>query len=168
MFSVGLILGGLTTALAGWVIGGLATPLPPLAGAITVSTIAVAVVMRDFRVVNFSLPENRRQVPQEVFLKGPLSSALQFGYEMGTGVRTRVSASAPYVALAGLLLLSPNAPAVITLGASFGAGRALMPWLRYFSNDRRAWDQLLQDQSRSLARMTTLMASFCAAWLAWL
>jgi transposase-like protein len=41
--------------------------------------------------------EAGRQVPQDVFARGLYRAALQFGFEMGTGVRTYVPATTPYL-----------------------------------------------------------------------
>jgi hypothetical protein len=101
---------------------------------------AVTAFGRDLGLVRFRLPQNHRQIPQTVFDGGIVRAALQFGVELGTGVRTYLPATAPYV-LAAAILLNANSALIATLaGVSFGVGRALMPTLRYLNSDGDEWD----------------------------
>jgi hypothetical protein len=73
------------------------------------------------------LPQNRRQVPRDIFGKGPLRAGLQFGFEMGTGARTYVTSVAPYAVAAGVLLLAPPFNHALLAGVGFGLGRWAVP-----------------------------------------
>jgi hypothetical protein len=110
------------------------------AGAIL--AVAVLGVAREAGWVRIPLPQNARQIPQEVLQHRVRRGALQFGFELGTGVRTFVSASAPYVVALGLLLSHQGPVTTILAGTGFGAGRAVTAAVRYASrydewDDRR-------------------------------
>jgi hypothetical protein len=139
-----------------WVLGGLSAARPdPLALGV-VAAVAVTATAREIGLVRFALPQNRRQVPQSVFYKGRQVAALQFGFEMGTGVMTYTTAAAPYVAAAMLLMANGSWQLPIATGVGFGLGRAVMPLSRYLSGTDDAWDDRLR-------RRTTMIAAACTA-----
>ena len=151
LFVVGLLGGSLLTATVLWVFSGLAEPLPVAARDAAVLGVAALAVLRDGGVLRVPLPQNPRQVPQEVLLRSWHRGALRFGFELGTGVRTFLSASAPYAVAAALLLGGPSlVGAALPAGLGFGAGRALAPLLRRASGDGVAWDNWLAARSRLL------------------
>lgn len=86
-------------------------------------TAALLGVARDAGLVTLRLPQNARQVPQDVLQRDLVRGALQFGFELGTGVRTYVSASLPYVAALAVLLANDVGTALLT-GLGFALGRA--------------------------------------------
>ena len=133
-----------------FVLSGLATPVPaPVRHGLVVALAAVG-VLRDAGVVSFPLPQNARQVPQEVLTGQVARGSLQFGFEMGTGVRTYVSSTVPYVLVAALLLTAPGIATALAAGVGFGAGRALMPVSRYLSRDGELWDAELHAHLRAI------------------
>jgi hypothetical protein len=85
-------------------------------------------VLYEAGVVAVHLPENRRLVPEYVFAKGRTLGALQFGFELGTGVRTYVPAVAPYVLAVALVLVSSDVTEPVAAAFGFAAGRAIVPW----------------------------------------
>jgi hypothetical protein len=93
--------------------------------------------------VRLALPQNARQVPQAVFYQGLKFASFQFGFELGTGMRTLVSATAPYVVALAILLGFSSAYAAVTAGVGFGFGRASMVWLRFGASHKESWDELL-------------------------
>jgi hypothetical protein len=95
-FFAGAVLGALTAVFPLWLASGLMQPVPPSLRVGMLVLIASFTVLRDWEIIRFRLPENRRQVPQIVFAKGRSRAALQFGFEMGTGVRTYVTATSPF------------------------------------------------------------------------
>ncbi len=117
-----------------------------------VGTLAVA---RDLGWVRFRLPENRRQIPREVFGSGVVAGTARFGFELGTGVRTYMSASAPYL-LAVLIVMLGNAAWVIAfpIAMGFGIGRAVGPAIHAFgwSSD---WRGLMQRIGPNVAALCT-------------
>jgi hypothetical protein len=142
VFTLGLLLGGTLTASVLWLLSGLAAPLPGAVRAGAILAVAVLGVAREAGWVRIPLPQNARQIPQEVLQHRVRRGALQFGFELGTGVRTFVSASAPYVVALGLLLSHQGPVTTILAGTGFGAGRAVTAAVRYASrydewDDRR-------------------------------
>jgi hypothetical protein len=121
---------------------------------LAVLVVAVLGLLRELGVVPIRLPQNTRQVPQDVLQRHLLRGAWQFGFELGTGVRTYVSATAPYV-LAAAVLLAGGLPAAALAGLGFGAGRAATPLLRVASGAVAEWDARLPGRIRAI----TLTAS---------
>lgn len=131
------------SALVLWVVSGLATPVPEPVRYWIVVAVAVLGVLRDAGVVRVPLPQNARQVPQTVLTGDVATGSLRFGFEMGTGVRTYVSSTVPYVLVAALVLTAPGIVTAIAAGAGFGIGRALTPTVRYAAHDGETWDDVL-------------------------
>lgn len=149
---------------------GLTSPLPTGWRWAGVAGIALLGVLRELGLVRVRLPQNSRQIPQDVLQRHPLTGAFRFGVELGTGVRTYVSASAPYV-LAGALLLAGQRPAAALLaGLGFGAGRAATPLLRHFSRAGGDWDLALLTRIRAIAvtsSVATLLAVVLTGFRIW-
>lgn len=139
-FTAGLLLGGTVAAAALWLLSGLTQPLPQPGRELALLALGALGLLRDANIVAIPLPQNARQIPQSV-LQRNLLGAFQFGFELGTGVRTFVSSTAPYVVAAGLLLAGAGLPAALLAGLGFGAGRALTPLVRYWSGKTATWDQ---------------------------
>ena len=157
---VGLLGGGLCTALLLSLASGLAAPLPPAWRYAAVVAVALLGLLRDLGAVRFPLPQNARQVPRDVLQRDLLRGSLQFGFELGTGVRTFVSATSPYVLAVALLLLGQQLPAAVLAGLGFGAGRAATPLLRQLSGAAEVWDDDLR------ARLPVVKAGAAAVLLA--
>ena len=104
------------------------------------AAVALLGVLRDLGLVRLPLPQNARQIPQDVLHRHLLRGSAQFGFELGTGVRTYVSATAPYVLAAAVLLLGQDLAVAVAAGLGFGAGRAATPLLRRLSGDPGRWD----------------------------
>ncbi|GAA3850738.1 hypothetical protein [Streptomyces sedi] len=145
-----------------WLASGLVAPVPTgwrAAGTVGFALLAVA---RDAGLLpRLRLPQNARQVPQDVLQRDLARGALQFGFEMGTGVRTYVSASLPY-ALALAVLLANDAGVALLAGLGFALGRAATPTLRFASGTGEEWDDRLIGR---LPLLTTGAAT--AATAAW-
>ncbi len=143
-----MVAGGLFSGVVLGLFSGLSTPLPASWRYTAIVAVALLGVLRDGGVVTIPLPQNARQVPQDVLRRSPGRGALRFGFELGTGVRTYVSATAPYV-LAVAVLLGGQRPQVATLaGVGFGAGRAATPLLRRASGAVEGWDADLNARLR--------------------
>jgi hypothetical protein len=111
----------------------------PLWARLAVATLVVAIIaLGELGLVRLRLPQNARQVPQWIVGDHQFASALQFGFEMGTGVRTFMTSGLPH-ALAAAVLLSGGPVVAILAGLSFAAGRAAMVLTRYYS-DAYTWD----------------------------
>jgi hypothetical protein len=139
VFSIGLVLGGTLTATVLWLLSGLSAPLPGRVRVAAILAVASLGVAREAGWIRIPLPQNARQIPQDVLRRRIRRGATQFGFELGTGVRTFVSASAPYVVALGLLLSHQGPVATILTGTGFGLGRAVTATARYASRNE-GWD----------------------------
>lgn len=166
MLGVGLLLGGLTSGLVLGLAGGLVSPIPLGARQVAAVATALLALLCELGLIRLPLPQNSRQIGQEV-LRNPLRGALQFGFELGTGVRTYVSATAPY-AVAVAALLAGSLPAALLAGLGFGAGRAVTPLLRQASANQADWDARLVGRLRPNALLAATAIAAALAVLAWL
>lgn len=161
LFTGGLMVGGALSATVAWVAAGVLGWVPRPLRIATLVIIGLVVVARELQLIHVKLPANHRQVPQEIFEKGPYWSALQFGFELGTGVRTYLPSAIPYLLLAAIVLLQAPLQLALVAGASFGLGRAAMAWSRTASQDTGSWDLSLRDRLRviqPLAAVASLVA----------
>ena len=101
---------------------------------------ALTVLGRELGIWRFRVPENARLVPEDVQHRGEWG-ALQFGFEMGTGVRTYSPSALPHLALAAVVLVVPL-PAAFAVAAGFAAGRWTMPVLSNAWSDDGGWTEL--------------------------
>ena len=163
---LGLVLGGVTSALGFWLISGLVRPVwaPARIGLLVV--IALAALADELFGTRWRWPQNARQVPQAIRHRAPRVAMLQFGFELGTGLRTFVTAKAPYVVVSVVLLAGLPIVEALALGAGFGAGRALMPLTRTWHQATSDWDHRLERASRWVKVTTTALAGCAAVWLA--
>lgn len=155
----------MVSALVLFAVSGLATPVPETVRYGIVVAFAVAGVLRDLDVLRFPLPQNARQVPQTVLTGDVARGSLQFGFEMGTGVRTYVSSTVPYVLVVALLLTAPGVVTAAATGVGFGLGRALTPTARYASPDGEAWDDALHAHLRTVKIVAGLAVTIALALL---
>jgi hypothetical protein len=158
---LGLLGGGLLSALALGLVSGIFAPVPAAWRHAAIVAVALLGLLREVGVVPIRLPQNTRQVPQDV-LRSLVRGALQFGFELGTGVRTYVSATAPYVLAVAVLLGGQRLPVAILAGLGFGAGRAATPLLRLASGAAADWDRRLGTRLRviTVAAGVGLLATF--------
>lgn len=148
LFTAGLITGGTLSALVLWLVSGLASPVPEVGRYSAIVFVAALAVLRDLGFVRVWVPQNARQIPQDVLQRNVVRGSLQFGFELGTGVRTYVSASTPYVLAIALLLSSPSLLVAVAAGVGFGLGRAATPLIRYASGAGDEWDERLRTRLR--------------------
>jgi hypothetical protein len=139
-FVLGLLLGGLGVGvgisaihavLFSWWVPQSAAPW------IGVAVVLLAALI-DLRVLSVRLPQNARQVPERVQLAGPRYGALQFGAEMGTGLRTFMTSALPH-AVALCVILAVPTPASIAAGVGFASGRVLVPLARAVPGNDPEW-----------------------------
>ena len=140
-YVIGLLVGGMLSALGAWMLSGLFQPLPFSVRAVALASVAILALGHDLGLLRVPLPQNHRQVPQEIFHRGPGRAAFQFGFEMGTGVRTFVPATAPYVLAAALVLLGGGPVLVPLVGLGFAVGRAAMILSYFWSREGSQWSQ---------------------------
>ncbi|MGK5518199.1 hypothetical protein ACSNN9_02470 [Micromonospora sp. URMC 107] len=145
-----MVAGGLLSGLVLGLLSGLSAPLPVPWRYAGIVAVAVLGLFREVGLVSIRLPQNARQVPQDVLQRSLRRGALQFGFEMGTGVRTYVSASAPYVLAVALLLGGQRLHVAMLAGIGFGVGRALTPLARRAAGTGDRWDADLRVRIRAI------------------
>jgi hypothetical protein len=95
------------------------------------------------------LPQNRRLVPQTILASDSVTGPLQFGFEMGTGLRTFAPSALPWALVVLALLWAPMAADWLAIGLGFGLGRSLvLPARRRHPDD---WDRRLSHAKRPIA-----------------
>lgn len=154
----GLFGGSLLTGALISILGELLPVLPYELGLLVVMPLLLAILAIDLGVADISLPQRKRQVPLSISVRGNLLGPFQFGFEMGTGVRTYVTAAFPY-ALVGVLLLFGGWSSGLFAGVGFAAGRSLMPLLRQFSENRDGWDRSFERRLRSSVTACSITGS---------
>ncbi|MEU8216056.1 hypothetical protein [Micromonospora sp. WMMD964] len=160
-FPAGLLLGGLTSAFFAVLVGAFLRPLVPAVIATTLLAVAfAAVALQELGLYRLPLPQNARQVPRSIMWDGQFWGPLQFGFEMGTGVRTYMTSGLPHVLAIGLLLLADWRTG-LAAGIAFGAGRSWMFLGRHWHVGAEAWDEALTRHDR-LIRVLLLAASTAA------
>ncbi|WDZ82931.1 hypothetical protein [Micromonospora cathayae] len=150
LFSAGLIAGGLLSGLVLGVFSGLSAPLPTPWRYAAIVAVAVLGLLRELGLVRVRLPQNARQIPQDVLQRDVRRGAARFGFELGTGVRTYVSSSAPYVLAVAVFLAGQRLSVAVLAGVGFGIGRALTPLARRASGDGDRWDDDLRVRLRAI------------------
>lgn len=143
-FTIGLLAGALTTGAVLVVANGLLSPLPLALRYCVFLGLVVMAMLREVGVEPLPFPQPHRQVPREVFEEGLLAGSLKFGFELGLGFRTYVSASTAHVLAAGVALLGIDSAAAFAAAVGFGVGRATPAWMRYWSGRGEAWDEALR------------------------
>ncbi len=140
-------------------------PAPVLRGLFGV--VAVAVLGREAGLWHFPVPENRRLVPERVQHLREWG-ACQFGFEMGTGMRTYSPSALPHLCVAAVVLVLPF-PAAFVLAAGFALGRLAMPVLSNAWSDDGAWTEVWSRAERVVRPLlaVTTVAGLAVAVLVW-
>lgn len=138
----------MVSGIALWTVGGLFSTVPAGVRLTGVIGFCILAMLRDLRVLEFALPEARRQIPRHMLRGNPLG-AFRFGVEMGTGMRTYVPATAPYCLAVFLLLANSRSWLPLALASGFAVGRALTPLARYFAPDGGAFDSYVARTERT-------------------
>jgi hypothetical protein len=162
---LGLLAGALTSGLVAGAVGGIVS-LVPVAPRTWLAA-GILAVMLGFELAGrpLNLPQRRRLVPQEVIRRADVEGPLQFGFEMGTGVRTFMPTALPHALVVFVVLLGGLGPGVLA-GLGFGLGRALMPVARSGHGDPARWDRLLARRLRLVARLCATAFAVAALTLA--
>lgn len=156
-FCAGLLTGGVLISLAFLVVGSvLRAPAPWWVRVALVAAWLGVMVAREFGVLRFGLPENRRLVPETVFRLGRHLGPFQFGVEMGTGVRTYLPTGLPYVLVAAVALLASPIAAVVA-GVGFGLGRCLMVLANLGYDAEGGWDRQWLAYHRQIKVLITVV-----------
>jgi hypothetical protein len=124
-FTLGCVLGASTTAAVVALLGALLAWVPLVLRCSLLVVIALVLLARQLGLVGFDLPQNRRQIPVQVFDRRQFwRGALQFGFELGTGIRTYLPNGSAHLLAAALFLTVPPWPVVAAVGVLFGTSRA--------------------------------------------
>ncbi|HEX2295835.1 MAG TPA: hypothetical protein VHN37_11050 [Actinomycetota bacterium] len=142
-FSFALVLGGATTASVLAVASGFASAAAEVVRHSLLVCLSILFSIREIGLLSFKLPQRAKLIPQSVFARPFPANVVQFGWELGTGVRTYISSTTPYLVGAILLLGKPDIAALLAAGVGFGVGRAASPISRFASGDGDRWDDLL-------------------------
>ncbi len=159
LYSLGAVLGGFLSATALWFVSGLFGWIPLTIRLTFFAITAAALMAAELGFVDLPLPQNARQIPQSLFYRGVGRATLQFGFEMGTGVRTYVSATPPYLLAIALLLGFTDFVNAIAAGVGFGTGRAAVVWMRKWARDKERWDDLLKRRLTWMKPTTLIVLS---------
>jgi hypothetical protein len=144
-------------------LGSLLRPvLPPWVRSGLVVLVVLVVLAGEFRLHRLTLPHRRAQVPSAVINAGSEAGALQFGFEMGSGVRTHMPSNLPYLPLLAVLLLGSWVAALLA-GLGFGLGRAAMALGRHHSHAPDWWDDQWQRYGHRLRIILALAAALLVA-----
>ncbi len=119
---------------------------------------AIVILVTEMGWLRLALPQNRRQVPVWIVQDGSRGGALQFGYELGTGLRTYVPSSFPHLALVAVLLQASWVQG-LAAGIAFGLGRAAMTLARHYYGDTDQWDRGLVRHRRPVRVLLGLSAA---------
>jgi hypothetical protein len=143
-------------------LGSLLRPVvPPAVRVGLLVAVALFVLAGECGLHHVTLLHRRAQVPSTVIGAGGEAGALQFGFEMGSGVRTHMPSNLPYLPLMAVLLVG-SWTAAVAAGLGFGLGRAAMALGRHHSRDATWWDRQWQCHERSL-RITLALVAFVVA-----
>ncbi|GII75744.1 hypothetical protein Sru01_07260 [Sphaerisporangium rufum] len=124
-FILGLFVGAMTTAFVFVLLGSLLrAPFPLPVPQILVAVPAVILLLQEFGVLRFPILQNARLVPQFV-TNIPFWGPVQFGIEMGTGMRTYSPTALPHIMAISIVFLASWQEALLA-GAGFALGRAVM------------------------------------------
>ncbi|MGA4993747.1 hypothetical protein [Nonomuraea bangladeshensis] len=152
MFSTGLMLGALLAGTITGALGGLASIIPEPVRLWALAPVVVVILLFELAGRPLSLPQNRRLVPQDVIPRADFAGPLQFGFEMGTGVRTFTPTALPQLLVLIIVLAGGLGPGLLA-GLGFGVGRTLMPLSRALSGDPRGWDTKLLASTAWVGRL---------------
>ncbi len=128
-FLLGAVGGACLTSFALVLGAGLLQPIPSNGRSGLALCLLLLLALHQAKVLCLSLPQRAWQIPRDVFFERPVRAAMRFAFELGTGVRTYITTTAPY-GLAIVLVLAPGSSAAEALlgavGAAigFGAGRS--------------------------------------------
>ncbi|MFD1939255.1 hypothetical protein ACFSKW_48120 [Nonomuraea mangrovi] len=168
-FGVGLLLGASSVAVVAATIGGVFQALlPPSLRLGLLALLAGVVFLREAGLITLTVPENKRLVPEHVLGRGRVLGGIQFGFEMGTGMRTYSPSALPHLVLVSLVLAVPFSGAMAA-AAGFAAARWIMAAASIFHSDDGEWTELWFDNQRLLAVATavgTIASLLLGLWTA--
>ncbi|MDQ4009944.1 MAG: hypothetical protein M3228_04445 [Actinomycetota bacterium] len=158
-----MLAGGIAVATLAVTLGSLMRPaLPPAVSAGLVVAVGLFALAGECGLHHIALPHRKAQVPSAVIGAGGDAGALQFGFEMGCGLRTHMPSNLPYLPLVAVLLVGSWVAALLA-GLGFGLGRAAMALGRHHSRDATWWDRQWHRHGRRLRITLALSAVLLVA-----
>lgn len=102
-----------------------------------------------------------------MFRHGPNFGSFEFGFELGTGVRTYVTSSLPYALVLAVTFVS-DLPSALLAGVGFGLGRLVMTVTAVrFDDHREGWTSWSDSWDRhALPLQSVLCVSFTSLLVA--
>jgi hypothetical protein len=144
-------------------LGSLVRPaVPPAVSASLIVAVGLFALAGECGLHRVALPHRKAQVPSAVIGAGGDAGALQFGFEMGCGLRTHMPSNLPYLPLVAVLLVGSWVAALLA-GLGFGLGRTAMALGRHHSRDATWWDRQWTRHGRRLRIALALAAVLLAA-----
>lgn len=166
VFALGLFVGAVATTAALWLLSGLLAGLPGVVASVMCLLAVLLLLCHDLQIVSLRLPENHRQVPQAVLHKPGILPSLQFGVELGTGLRTYVPAATAYMTAVSIVAIGVPPMLVPVIAGGFALGRVATPATRLLSGDVEAWDVLLAQRLRLIiSGAAVVTALLLAGWI---
>lgn len=154
-FLLGAAAGGFVTATGLFFASGLFQPISaPNRRFLLISLVGIALVLKALGLLRW-LPQTTRQIPMSVFDRDSRLASFRFAFELGTGVRTYLSALGPYVVACALVLLHPGFATSLVVGSGFGVGR----WATFLLGPGHLAANYTDDSSRLRLRMATSVMS---------
>lgn len=119
----GLVLGSGLTGTLLWSVSGLFGGVPTAVRVVVLLSVGGAALLRDARLFDIRLPQLNRQIASDIFDRGQGRGMFLFGLQLGTGVATYLSAGAPYVLAAAVLVAPIPYAGIMTAAVGFAMGR---------------------------------------------
>ena len=158
-----MLAGGIAVGTLAVALGSLVRPVvSPTVRAGLVVAVGLFALAGECGLHHIALPHRKAQVPSAVIGAGGDAGALQFGFEMGCGLRTHMPSNLPYLPLVAVLLVASWMAAVLA-GLGFGLGRAAMVLGRHHSRDATWWDRQWTRHGSRLRITLALAAVLLAA-----
>lgn len=154
-FFIGALLGGAST---GGALALLGLGMPELPGSVATLILLLAATLllaTDLGLWRLRLPQNARQVRVAVLEMRDSVGAAMFGFELGTGARTYMTGTAPYLAVLTVALVGGGWEGLLG-GVGFGVGRGLLPLDRELRSDRESWDIQIRTWSAHVLPVASL------------
>jgi len=156
-----------TSAFLGLLLGFAGSMLGAEQAVLGAAALALVAAAREAGLIRFSIPQARRQVPENWRFELPLPVwASGYGAGLGAGFFTYQPISTFWVACAGALALAEPVPAALCVSL-YGAGRALMVvWPRRRADDPTAAVERLTSRRGTLLRANVVALVACGVLLA--
>ncbi len=130
-YLAGAVAGACVSASGLLVLGGLVSPIPGEIRNVVAIGLIVLLMLHTAGVLCLDLPQRKYQIPRETFGPSPARAAFRFSFELGTGMRTYITAASPYAIATLILLHSPNglqdaAASAAAAAVGYGTGRSIV------------------------------------------